>query len=326
MRGEFELIARYFAPLAAGEAGALGLADDAAVVRPPADRDLVYTLDTIVAGVHYLPDDPPDLVARKLLRVNLSDLAAMGARPRGYLLSTALARDAGEDWIAGFAEGLRADQDTYGIGLLGGDTTAMPGPTTLSMTAIGEVPCGRALRRSGGRPGDALYVSGRIGDSALGLKVALGELAPDDPTDQAALMERYRLPQPRLGLGQALLERDLARAALDVSDGLIADLGHLCSASGTGAEITAAAVPLSAAAQRLVERDSDLLTTALTGGDDYELAFAAVPENADALAALAAALDLPLTRIGRLTESGGVRVVDGQGGDLDLTRPGWTHF
>jgi thiamine-monophosphate kinase len=327
MRGEFDLIARYFAPLAAGQAGSFGLTDDAAVFDPPAGCRLVSTLDTIVAGVHYLPDDPPDSVARKLLRVNLSDLAAMGARPYGYLLSLALAKTAEERWVAAFAKGLGADQAHHGLDLLGGDTTSTPGPTTLSLTALGTLPAGATpLRRAGARAGQSVYVSGTIGDAALGLKLLLGELSADEDADHTMLADRYRLPQPRLALGQALQARGLASAALDVSDGLVADLAHLCAASGVAAEVDAAALPLSGAALRLVERDRALLDSALTGGDDYELVFAAPDHAAGALAELARGLDLPLTRIGRLVEGAGVRVRDAEGVEVAVSRPGWTHF
>lgn len=326
MRGEFDLIARYFAPLASGETGAFGLSDDAAVLSPTPGRDLVYTLDTVVAGVHYLPNDLANLVARKLLRVNLSDLAAMGATPRGYLLSTALSQEVTENWIADFAKGLRVDQDIYGVHLLGGDTTRTPGPTSLSLTAIGEVPEGRALLRGGARPDDFIYVSGTIGDAALGLKVALGEISAEDERDRDLLLDRYRLPQPRVELGQMLLARGLASAGLDVSDGLVADLGHLCRTSGVSAQIEAASVPLSGAAQRFVEQDSAVLVDALTGGDDYELVFTATSDRAEELGRLAQQLGLPLTRIGHIREGEGVQVIDREGVPIKLDHAGWTHF
>lgn len=327
MRGEFDLIARYFAPLAAGTPGALGLSDDAAILPPPPGEDLVFTTDTLVAGVHYLPDDPPEQVAAKLMRVNLSDLAAMGARPLGYLLAAALTKSAEESWVARFAEGLARDQERYGLGAMGGDTTSTPGPTTLTLTAIGAVPQGQALRRNAAQAGDGIYVSGTIGDSALGLQCLTGALTPEDEADSAFLAERYRLPRPRLTLGRALLEDGLARAAIDISDGLVADLGHICEESGLAARVKAAAVPLSAAAQRLVERDSGNLATALTGGDDYELLFTAPAEHGKALGALASRLDLPLTRIGEMTADGaGVTVLDAEGTAMTLERSGWRHF
>lgn len=326
MRGEFELIARYLAPLAEGAPGALGLRDDAALYAPPAGQSLVLTLDTLVEGVHFLPGDPADLVARKLLRVNLSDLAAMGAAPVGYLLSTAWPRELDESWVESFARGLAADQAEFGVTLYGGDTVSTPGPATLSLTAFGTVPEDRALRRDTARAGDALWVSGTIGDGALGLAVLQDRVEDLDPADRAFLAGRYRLPRPRLALGRALLERDLARAALDVSDGLVADLGHIAQTSGLAGLVEAEAVPLSPAAQRAVERDPALLPRLLGGGDDYELLFAADPGAGPALEALAAELDLPLVRIGSLEPGRGVRVLDARGETLPVPEGGWAHF
>ncbi len=241
MLGEFELIARYLAPLAEGEPGALGLRDDAAVISPPAGRDLVLAADALVEGVHFLPTDPPGLVARKLLRVNLSDLAAMGARPCGYLMTAAWPKGRAEAWIADFAAGLARDQEIFGIGLLGGDTTGTPGPLSLSLTAVGTTPSGRRLERGGARAGDSLYVSGTLGDGALGLRVLQGALDGLDTAERDWLIDRYRLPRPRLALGESLLAQGLASAAIDVSDGLVADVGHLAAASGLAARIEAAA-------------------------------------------------------------------------------------
>jgi thiamine-monophosphate kinase len=326
MRGEFELIARYFAPLAEGAPGAQGLRNDAAVFDPSREDSLVLTLDTMVEGVHFLPDDPPALIGRKLLRVNLSDLAAMGARPRGYLLATAFPKDADEAWISAFAAGLAEDQEAFGITLYGGDTVATPGPLTLSLTAFGEAPKGRTLSRATARAGDAVYVSGTIGDGALGLKALRGGLGALSEDQRAALAARYRLPEPRLALGGRLAETGLATAALDVSDGLVADLGHIAAASGLAAEISAAAVPLSAAANAALASDPALLPALLTGGDDYELLFTAGPDRAGDLAELAGELDLPLIRIGRMSEGRGVRVLDAAGRELSLPDGGWSHF
>jgi thiamine-monophosphate kinase len=326
VRGEFELIAEYFAPLAGGEAGALGLADDAALLTPPAGRDLVLTVDAMIEGVHFLPDEPPNLVARKLLRVNLSDLAAMGAVPLGYLLTAAWPETKDEAWIAGFAAGLAEDQAVFPVHLLGGDTTRTPGPLALSLTAVGSVPAGAGLRRGTARAGDLLFVSGAIGDSALGLKILRGELTVRDGKDRAALVGRHRLPEPRLALGQALLEEGFATAAIDISDGLVADVGHIAEASGLAARIEAADMPLSAAAGRAVARDPDLRGAIFGGGEDYELAFAAPPERAGEIAALAERLGLPITRIGDLASGEGVRLVDEAGRDVPLASAGWTHF
>jgi len=325
VRGEFELIERYFAPLASGEAGALGLTDDAALLTPPAGRDLVLTADAMIEGVHFLPDQPPGLVARKLLRVNLSDLAAMGAVPLGYLVTAAWPDTKDEAWIAGFAKGLAEDQAIFPVHLLGGDTTRTAGPLALSLTAVGAVPAGGGLRRGTARAGDLLFVSGTIGDSALGLRVLRGELAAFDD-DRAALVGRHQLPEPRLALGQALLEEGLATAAIDVSDGLVADIGHIAETSGMAACIEAAAIPLSAEAGRAVADDPSLRLALLVGGEDYELAFAAAPEQAEAVAALAERLALPITRVGALEAGRGVKLVDESGAEVRLDSTGWTHF
>lgn len=326
MRGEFELIETYFAPLARGEAGALGLSDDAALLAPPEGRDLVMTADAMIEGVHFLPDAPPDLVARKLLRVNLSDLAAMGAEPFGYLLTAAWTGGKGEAWIAGFAGGLAEDQAIFPVHLLGGDTTRSPGAVALSLTALGTVPAGGGLRRSTGRAGDLLFVSGTVGDATLGLRVLSGELAISDDKDRAALIARHRLPDPRLALGQALLDQGLATAAIDLSDGLVADIGHIAETSGLAARIEADAVPLSAAAGRAVADDPDLRAALFGGGEDYELAFAAAPDRSTAVAALAERLDLPISRIGVLSAGQGLSLVDASGAELPLASTGWTHF
>lgn len=326
MLGEFDLIDRYFAPLAAGAPGAFGLRNDAALFNPTAGHHVVVTTDAIVAGVHFLPDDPADLVARKLVRVNLSDLAAMGATARGYVLAIALPPDLGEAWVAAFADGLRVDQDEFGIVLLGGDTVRTPGSLTLALTAFGEVPTGAELTRSGARAGDDIYVSGTIGDGALGLKAVRGELAGLAAADRAALADRYHLPRPRLALGQALAAQGAARAALDVSDGLVADLGHIAAGAGLAAEVDAAAVPLSAAARSALDSDGALREAILCGGDDYELLFTVPPGKTAAMAALATELALPLTRIGRMAAGTGVRVVDAAGEPIPLTKAGWSHF
>ncbi|WP_137125372.1 thiamine-phosphate kinase [Roseomonas sp. HF4] len=317
---EFALIARHFRPLA-GE-GALDLADDAAVLDIPAGRRLVIAADAMVEGVHYLPGDPPGTVGRKLLRVNLSDLAAMGAAPLGYLMTTSFPRGIADDWIAGFVRGLAEDQRDFGLALLGGDTTGTPGPACLSLTILGTVAPGAVLRRAGARPGDDLWVSGTIGDGALGLRVLRGEV----PGDAAGhLARRYRLPEPRLALGQAIA--GVAHAGMDVSDGLVQDLGHLCRAAGCAAVVEAAAVPLSAAARAALDLDAALLPALLTGGDDYELLFAAAPADRAAIEAAAAAAGTPVTRIGRFAEGAPeVAVLAADGTPLPLARGGWSHF
>lgn len=323
--GEFTLIEEIFAPLASDAPEALALKDDAALYRASEGYETVLTVDAIVAGVHFLPDDPPESVARKLLRVNLSDIAAKGATPKGYLLVTAWTDDTCFDWIKRFAAGLAEDQERYGISLWGGDTVRTSGPLTLSLTAIGELPQGTMLLRGGAHPGDDIYVSGTLGDAALGLEVLrtrLGELSREDVVH---LVRRYREPEPRCSLGPRL--RGVASASLDVSDGVVADLGHLCGQSGTGARIEMDRLPLSDAARRAVEGQPELLQLIVGGGDDYEILFAAPPERARQVAAAAAEASVSVTRIGEVRESGeGVRLVDRAGQPIPLKQLGYRHF
>jgi len=322
--GEFALIARYFAPLAAAAPGAAGLLDDVATFRPAPGNETVLTVDAMVEGVHYLAGDPPGLVARKLLRVNLSDLAAKGAVPRTYLLVASLADGVDEDWIAAFADGLALDQAEYGIALSGGDTTATPGPTTLSLTAIGEAPEGSVIRRAGAAPGEDVYVTGTIGDAGLGLR-AIAEFGPADALARwPDLVGRLRLPQPRVRLGPAL--RGIARASADISDGLVADMGHICEASGVGAVLQLDALPLSPAARQLLADRPDWRDAVLGGGDDYEILFTAPPETAGRLAELARAFASPITRIGRTGPGAGVEVRDARGAAVTIAHAGWQHF
>jgi thiamine-monophosphate kinase len=294
----------------------LDLTDDAALLSPPPGRQLVLTADAMVAGVHFLPDDPPDLVGRKLLRVNLSDLAAKGAVPLGYLMTVSTPKDTPEAWFAGFASGLAQDQATYGVTLLGGDTTSTPGPISLSLTIIGHVAPDTAVHRFGAQDGDEIWVTGTIGDGALGLAVAQGRLV--DPT--GVLLDRYRLPQPRVGFALA----GIASAGMDVSDGLVQDLGHICRASGLSAELFAGKVPLSDAARAA---GPDWLVTCLTGGDDYELLLAVPPARSDALRREAGRAGIPVTQVGHFRSGPPeVMVRQANGEPLALTNEGWSHF
>ena len=321
--GEFELIRRHLAPLAAGiERTALGLEDDAARLIAPRAGQLVVTADALVAGVHFLADDPPGLIARKALRVNLSDLAGKGARPWLYFLCVAWPRRTPEATIAAFAAGLAADQRRYGITLAGGDTTSTPGPLTIAVTALGIAR--RMVRRQGAREGDEIWVTGTIGDGALGLLAATGRLAALAPRHRAALARRYRLPQPRTALAPALA--GLARAAMDVSDGLVQDLGHLARLAGLGATIEEDAVPLSAAARAAIATAPRLLDRALGGGDDYEILMAVPRARGAALVAAAARAGVRVTRIGRFHRGSGVALRDRAGRARRLARGGWTHF
>ncbi|VAV98917.1 Thiamine-monophosphate kinase [hydrothermal vent metagenome] len=324
--GEFDLISRYFAPLSSKGPPAYALTDDGAVLSPPAGHDLVFTKDALVADVHFFAGDAPDLIARKAMRVNLSDLAAMGATPLGYLLALALPKNMEniDQWLADFSAGLGRDQVEFGCSLFGGDTVSTNGPMVISLTAIGSVEKGKALRRRGAQVGDGIYVSGTLGDAALGLKSLSGEAGPPDET----LIDRYHLPRPRLELGQKLY--GIASAVLDISDGLAGDIGHICdlpgSQSALGAEITADLIPLSGAAGKLLESFPAYKNLIWNGGDDYELLFTAPDHMADKLASLAGELDLPLTRIGRITDNPLITIQGRSGENLMKNEQGFRHF
>jgi thiamine-monophosphate kinase len=308
--GEFDWIAQLLRPLTRGAPEALDLLDDAAVIPSRPGFDLVVTKDALVAGVHFLPADPLDLVARKLLRVNLSDLAAKGAAPYGYFLTTAWPTGTTWDERELFAAGLAADGEMYGLALLGGDTVSTPGPLTLTATLLGWVPQGRAVLRRGARPGDLLAVSGPVGDGWLGLKAARGDL------NSARLADRYRLPDPRTDLADLIQAK--ARAAADISDGLLADAGHLATASGCAVAVDLDRMPLSAEAMAWLAGQpsrAEALIALATGGDDYEI-----------VCALAADQPVPegLTVVGAFAERAGVTALSG-GAPLALDRLGWTH-
>ncbi|HEX2892028.1 thiamine-phosphate kinase [Vineibacter terrae] len=321
--GEFELIATLLRPLAAGFPGAFALGDDTARLAPPPGEELVVKTDALVCGVHFLPAHDPGLVARKALRVNLSDLAAAGARPLAYQLALVLPDAIDDVWLTAFCAGLADDQKTYGIALCGGDTTSTPGALTIVITAFGTAPAGATPGRGGARPGDGVFVSGTIGDGALGLLANTGRLPQASAADRAFLDDRYLLPQPRLDLGQRL--RGVASACMDVSDGLVGDLGHICDRSGVRAVIDADAVPLSAAARAVLARRPDLLETVLSGGDDYELLFTAPAARAAAITEAAGLAGVPVVAIGRIEAgSGGVTVEQG-GRRLALSRASYRH-
>ncbi|HEY6334612.1 MAG TPA: thiamine-phosphate kinase [Alphaproteobacteria bacterium] len=327
--GEFELIARLFAPLAARFPDACGLEDDVAYLRLAGGllapgEELVVKTDALIASVHFLPADPADLIARKLMRVNLSDLAAKGARPLVYTLALMLPDSVDFAWLERFAEGLKHDQEEFGFVLVGGDTDRTPGPLSLSLTAIGAIPAGERLLRSAAKVGDAIFVSGTIGDGALGLKAIRGELAGLSSTDSAYLADRYHLPQPRLALGARL--RGIAHAAMDISDGLLGDLQHICDASHLGAIVESARIPLSQAGQAVTWMDAALMESVLTGGDDYEILFTAEPSREAALVALGRELGTPITRIGAMEEGKAVRVIDHEGREMAFAQPGYRHF
>jgi thiamine-monophosphate kinase len=326
--GEFDVIAKYFAPLAT-DASALGLRDDAAVLRPPEGQEIVLSCDTLVEGVHFLPDDPPESIGHKALAVNLSDLAAKGAKPYVYLLALSLPCEPSAPWLEAFASGLGELQESAAICLVGGDTTATPGPLSITITVLGLVPHGHAVLRLGAKQGDRLYASGTIGDAHLGLRVlkqpGLGRSWGFTEEETEFVVERYRRPQPRNDL--TLLVRNFASAAIDVSDGLVGDAEKLARVSHVGALIEATRIPFSAAARKALEREPQLLEALIAGGDDYEI-LAAVPEaSAASFEAEARAKGMSVTMIGRLEgPAGEARVLRPGGHALKLGPKGFAHF
>jgi len=322
MSGEDDLIARYFVPLAS-DPGAFGLIDDAAILQGSTD-DLVVTTDAVVEGVHFLPDDPPDTIARKALRVNLSDLAAKGASPAGFVLTLAL-REANEGWLAPFAQALGEDAKHFGCPLLGGDTVSTPGPLMISITAFGRVPRGKMVPRGGARAGDVVVVTGTIGDATLGLSLLKRGSSQGSPATQQALIMRYRVPQPRTAVAQAV--RDHASAAMDVSDGLAGDLAKLCKASGVSAEIKLEQVPISVGARLALGMKATTLEALISGGDDYEV-LCTVPENrVTAFIEAAKAAGVEATAIGAIREGRDPPRFIAAGGRLVTPKRGsYSHF
>ena len=320
--GEDRLIARYFGPIAT-HPGALGLSDDAAFLTPPPGCDLVLKTDAVVGGIHFFPEDAAHTVASKALRVNLSDLAAKGATPLGFLLSLALPSDIDDAWLTDFAAGLRGDALLYNCPLFGGDTVRTAGPVVVSVAMVGSVPEGAMVRRAGARPGDRVFVSGSIGDAALGLVLRKGAAWTLDAGQRQHLMSRYLLPQPRNALAEAV--RTHASAAMDVSDGLAGDLAKLARVSQVAATIDVASVPLSGAAQAAIGADPAMLDTALTGGDDFEILCTVPPARAGSFRAAAQAAGVAVTDIGAIEAGEGARFIhDGQ--PLTFRRAAFSHF
>ncbi len=306
---EFSLIAKYFKPLAASFAGSLNLSDDAAIISPPENCELVITKDAISQGIHFIGSEDPALIAAKALRVNLSDLAAMGATPLCYFLALMLPKNTSKEWLEKFVGGLKETQEKFSIKLAGGDTTSTEGRISISITAIGSVPTGKALRRSGAKIGDDIYVSGTLGDAALGLEL----LQKEEEND--FFINRYLLPQPRIDLGMAL--REIASSAMDISDGLVQDLGHICTASNVGAVIYSDKIPTT---------NNQQLITALSGGDDYELIFTAPPDKKQAIEQISTSLNLPLTIIGNITNGKSLTVLDKNNNIIQIDKKGFSHF
>ena len=319
---EFELIDRFFCRPA--RHAVLGIGDDAALLASTPGLELAISTDMLVAGTHFFPADDAEALGHKTLAVNLSDLAAMGARPLHYLLTTALPAELGTGWVARFASGLAEDQRRFGIDLLGGDSVATQGRAALSLTAIGEVAAGMEIRRSGARAGDLVWVSGTIGDAFLGLDVLRGAYPGLAPEYRAGLIGRFQIPDPRVELGPRL--SGIAHAMIDISDGLVADLGHICETSHVAAVVELESLPLSPAAGVIVDGVPGLRTRLAAGGDDYELLFTAPAGSTKAIDDLSSVLGLPITKIGRIELGEGVRLVDAEGCTMQIAEPGYRHF
>jgi thiamine-monophosphate kinase len=320
---EDKLIARFFQPIAV-HPGALGLSDDAAFITPPPGCDLVLKTDAIIGGVHFFAEDAAHTVASKALRVNLSDLAAKGARPLGFLLSLALPAGIDDRWLTNFAEGLRSDAVLYGCPLFGGDTDRTPGPITVSIAMFGSLPAGTMVRRAGAKPGDRVFVSGTIGDAALGLAVRKGKDWKLSEAQRQHLIARYLLPQPRNALAEAV--RKHASAAMDVSDGLAGDFAKLCRISQVGASIDVKRIPLSDAAKAVLDADPAMREIALTGGDDYEIVCTVPPDKADSFRAAAQAANVPVSEIGEIVAGEGARFLGKDGEALTFQQASFSHF
>ncbi len=326
--GEFELIKSYFTPLSSSEIAGVtvGIGDDGAQLAVPEGQELVVSTDTLVEGIHFSKGDDPYLLGRKSLRVNLSDLAAMGALPCWYFLSLTIPPTTTVDWINEFSRGLKADGEDFGIGLVGGDTTGSKKALVITITVMGCVEKGSSTLRSGARVGDRIFLSGTLGDSALGLAYHLENLKIASSDDRIYLLKRHQLPEPRVVLALALVDGGVTSAAIDVSDGLTADLAHICAASKVGAEVDVEKIPLSAAAKRVIKSHGpEMLTKVLTGGEDYELLFTVAPAMVAEVAAIAEKVGVVVTEIGDITAGSKVNI-NKQGKPINLDSAGWTHF
>jgi thiamine-monophosphate kinase len=327
LHGE-EAIVRALAPLAEGFAGAFGLQDDCAVLTPAPGTELVLKTDPVAEGVHFLADDAPEDVAWKALAVNVSDLAAKAARPIAYLMALSFPAAPSASWLSSFAAGLAEAQARFGCHLIGGDTDRRPGPLTIAITLIGEVERGRMVRRGTAVAGEALFVSGTLGDAALGLALrkdgALAAAWGLTPGEAEHLRRRYARPEPRLSLATTL--REHASAAMDISDGLAKDLARLCAASGCAARVRFADMPLSPAAAKALAADPALARLIVAAGDDYEVLAAVPAAKAAQFQASAAAAGVTVTRIGTTEPGAGISIEDRDGRALSLERTGWDHF
>jgi thiamine-monophosphate kinase len=323
---EFDRIKKYFKPLASLERGSLNLSDDAAVLPVQGFSKLIISTDALVQGIHFIGDESSDLIGKKCLRTNLSDMAAMGATPWTYTLSLILGstlKNSPENWLKGFVAGLAKDQETYDVRLVGGDSVVGTGPTVISITIIGKVNENGVLRRDGARNNDDVYVSGTVGDSAVGLQIIKGSIKCLDNVDKIHLIDRYRLPQPRVELGAALV--GVASAAMDVSDGLVQDIGHLCSESRLAAQINWPSIPLSKSIKSLVDNQKIPISLVMNGGDDYELLFTAHINSRNLIEKISRDMDTRITRIGRMTAGSNVLVLDNDERPIASMGTGFRH-
>ena len=318
---EFSIIKKYFAPFASK--GAFEFRDDAAEITPREGTSFVITQDAIAEGVHFFPDDPPASIAKKALRVNLSDLAAKAATPKYISLALGLGKTWNEEWIADFAKGLNDDCETYDIELTGGDTFSTGAGFVISITAIGEVPTGNYVSRLNARTRDALFVTGFVGDAALGLLAHEKKLSGLGDDDNSYLIDRYLLPQPRLGVAGIIMK--FATASMDISDGLIGDLEKLCQASNIGAELQIQNIPLSRAAMNAITLESNLMETALTGGDDYEILFTVAEEKLVEFEDSIKGFEGQITRIGTINSGQDVKVFDSHGKLIEFEKKSYDH-
>jgi thiamine-monophosphate kinase len=323
--GEIALIAEYLAPLATSR-GSFGLKDDAALLAGLPSTGLAVTADALVAGVHFFESDDPADVAYKALAVNVSDLAAKGAKPLGYVMTLAPSEAPTEDWARRLSSGLARAQDAFGMSLFGGDTVTARGAWWLSITAFGEAPARGLVPRSGAKAGDYLYVSGTLGDSALGLKLRRGQLQADlSPEDTQFLLRRYLYPEPRLALASALTA--YASAAMDISDGLALDLSRMCAASGVSAQVYVPQIPLSGAARQVLAAKREEIQTILSGGDDYEILAAVPAPEVSAFEKASTEAGIPIAWIGTvLSGSEPPNFLDADGSRLTIASGGFEHF
>lgn len=326
---EEDLIQRYLAPLASSVPGAHGLLDDCASIRPTNGRDLVLTTDAVASGVHFFADETPEAIAWRALAVNVSDLAGKGAEPMYYLMALAFPEVPTDEWMMRFASSLRDAQDRYGIALIGGDTDHRPGvPLSVTITAIGQVPEGRMVPRTKAAVGHRIFVSGTLGDAALGLVLRRshdGKRFPELDKDQRQyLIDRYLRPAARTELSELLIKR--ASAAMDVSDGLVKDLGRMCRASGVGARVSLPALPLSGAAQRVIAAHAEFAAAPATGGDDYEILATVAPKQAEAFEEAALEAGIGATDIGEIVAGSGVVLLDANEQPVNVAKAGYDHF